>query len=85
MANGCLAFEDTIKSVVDTFTKQEGFKAHYSKGAGLAEVFDPAGVRVYRAIRKGALGQPWIAMWFDSAHVTWGKTDDARDQDARHP
>ena len=39
--------------------------------AGVARGFDPDDQLAVRAIRKGAKGQPWIVMYYNTPLVTW--------------
>ena len=39
--------------------------------AGVARGFDPDDQLAVRAVRKGAKGQPWIVMYYNTPLVTW--------------
>ena len=39
--------------------------------AGVARGFDPDDQLAVRAVRKGAKGQPWIVMYYNTPMVTW--------------
>jgi dTDP-4-dehydrorhamnose 3,5-epimerase-like enzyme len=58
-----------VKSVIDV-SREGGLKVEGSVGHGFVTVSDGETV-VYRALRKGGPGQPWVAMWRESENVKW--------------
>lgn len=67
----CLALNKIVMDRVICFRRERDWMVELDIVEGTLVVRDPDKKTVYRALRKGRKGQPWIVLCFNSRYITW--------------